>query len=82
MLAAWDAAAAGWDGNGALIRAWLGAATAAMLDAYLSPGLPTTVLIDRDGNEIGRLLGPAHWSGTDAVTLIRAALAETKSGGA
>jgi thiol-disulfide isomerase/thioredoxin len=39
-------------------------------------GLPVTVLLDRKGNEIGRLLGPADWSGPDARTLIKAALAE------
>jgi thiol-disulfide isomerase/thioredoxin len=55
--------------------------SAAMLDKFQSPGLPTTVLLDRDGNEIGRLLGPAEWSSTEAITLIRAALAETKGEG-
>ncbi len=33
MQATWDAAAAGWDGNGARIRNWLSGSTAAMLDA-------------------------------------------------
>ena len=56
--------------------------SAAALDKFLSPGLPTTVLLDRDGNEIGRLLGPAEWSSTEAITLIRAAVAEKKAGGA
>jgi thiol-disulfide isomerase/thioredoxin len=39
-------------------------------------GLPATVLIDRKGNEIGRLLGPADWASPEAKTLIKAALAE------
>ena len=39
-------------------------------------GLPATVLIDRKGNEIGRLLGPADWASPEAMTLIKAALAE------
>ena len=39
-------------------------------------GLPATVLIDREGREIGRLLGPADWSSDEAKALIRAALAE------
>ncbi len=39
-------------------------------------GLPATVLIDRQGNEIGRLLGPADWASPEAKTLIKAALAE------
>lgn len=39
MQSTWDAAAAGWDDNGALIRAWLGGSTAAMLDAAdIRPG--------------------------------------------
>lgn len=37
-------------------------------------GLPTTILIDREGCEIGYLPGPAHWSSEDAKALIRAAL--------
>ena len=39
-------------------------------------GLPASVLLDREGREIGRLLGPAAWDGEDAKRLIRAALAE------
>lgn len=34
-------------------------------------GLPTTLLIDRDGGEIGRLVGPAEWDSPDMVTFIR-----------
>lgn len=37
-------------------------------------GMPTTILIDRDGREIGRLAGPAEWDSTDAKKLIEAAL--------
>ena len=33
-------------------------------------GLPTTLLIDRDGKEIGRLLGPAEWDSPEAFELI------------
>jgi thiol-disulfide isomerase/thioredoxin len=39
-------------------------------------GLPTTLLIDRDGCELGLLSGPAEWSSPDASALIRAALRE------
>ncbi len=39
-------------------------------------GLPVTVLIDRKGREIGRLLGPAEWNSAEAVALIKAAVAE------
>jgi hypothetical protein len=37
-------------------------------------GLPTTLLIDKGGCEIGYLPGPAHWASEDAKALIRAAL--------
>ncbi len=43
------------------------------LGAY---GLPLTVLVDREGREIGRLLGPADWVADDAKRLIEAAIAE------
>src|SRR5262245_17966634 len=39
-------------------------------------GLPASILIDREGREIGRLLGPAEWNSSDAKALITAALAE------
>ena len=38
--------------------------------AFRVRGLPTTVLLDRDGNEIGRFEGGANWSGSDALALI------------
>lgn len=34
-------------------------------------GVPTTLLIDRDGHEIGRALGPAEWDRSDVVEAIR-----------
>jgi thiol-disulfide isomerase/thioredoxin len=37
-------------------------------------GLPVTLLVDPQGREIGRLLGPAEWDGEDAMRLIQAAL--------
>jgi thiol-disulfide isomerase/thioredoxin len=33
-------------------------------------GIPTTLLVDRDGREIGRRAGPAEWDGPDAARLI------------
>jgi hypothetical protein len=39
-------------------------------------GLPVTLLIDRKGYEIGRLLGPAEWNSAEAVALIKAAISE------
>jgi thiol-disulfide isomerase/thioredoxin len=40
-------------------------------------GLPISLLIDRKGREIGRLLGPAEWNSAEALALMKAALAET-----
>jgi thiol-disulfide isomerase/thioredoxin len=37
-------------------------------------GMPTTVLIDPNGCEIGHLAGPAEWASEDAIKLIQAAL--------
>jgi thiol-disulfide isomerase/thioredoxin len=52
------------------------------LALYLDPGgavqrafgvtsLPTTILIDARGREVGRLVGPAEWTAPEAVALIR-----------
>ncbi|GEP09543.1 thiol:disulfide interchange protein TlpA [Methylobacterium gnaphalii] len=37
-----------------------------------STGLPTTMLIDADGCEVGVMKGPAEWASDDGKTLIRA----------
>src|SRR6185312_2305929 len=37
-------------------------------------GMPTTLLIDPNGCEIGTIAGPAEWASDDAVKLIKAAL--------
>ncbi len=37
-------------------------------------GMPTTILIDKEGQELGRLAGAAEWDSTDAKKLIEAAL--------
>jgi hypothetical protein len=34
-------------------------------------GLPTTLLLNRDGDEIGRLLGPAEWDSPETIAFIR-----------
>jgi thiol-disulfide isomerase/thioredoxin len=39
-------------------------------------GLPTTILIDREGREVGRLTGPAVWDSAEAKRLIRAVVGE------
>ena len=37
-------------------------------------GMPTTLLIDRNGCELGTLAGPAEWASDDALRLVEAAL--------
>ena len=39
-------------------------------------GMPTTLLVDRQGCELGTIAGPAEWASDDAVKLIQAALAQ------
>ncbi len=71
--------------------AFLDEAKATVLKLYVDPsskalgalqaiGLPASVLVDRDGREIGRLLGPAEWKAPEAEQLIRAAIAEGGAG--
>ncbi len=36
-------------------------------------GLPTSILVGRDGCALGQLSGPARWDGADALALIKAA---------
>jgi len=40
-------------------------------------GLPTTLLIDRDGREIGRLIGPAEWDSPEMVEFVRCVVARS-----
>ena len=37
-------------------------------------GMPTTILINKDGLEVGRLAGPAKWDSQEAKKLIEAAM--------
>ena len=47
---------------------------ATALEAVQSVGLPTTLLIDRNGKEVGRLLGPAEWNSKESKALIKSVL--------
>jgi thiol-disulfide isomerase/thioredoxin len=38
-------------------------------------GMPTTIIVDRSGCEIGNMAGPAEWASEDGVKLVRAAIA-------
>ena len=44
-----------------------------------APGLPTTIVIDRTGQEVGRLLGPAEWDGVEALAVIKALLRPSRT---
>ena len=48
--------------------------TARMTSTLKVIGLPATLLLDGEGREIGRLLGPAEWDSEDAKRLIRSAM--------
>jgi thiol-disulfide isomerase/thioredoxin len=47
----------------------------AVLRALRVPGLPTTVLLDAQGREVARLLGPTAWDAPEVVAALRQALA-------
>jgi thiol-disulfide isomerase/thioredoxin len=40
-----------------------------------APGLPVTIIYDREGNEVARLAGGADWDSPEAVALLEAVLA-------
>ena len=50
--------------------------TAKTLDGLKAVGLPATILIDREGREVGRLLGPAEWSSPEAIALVTSVLSK------
>lgn len=41
-----------------------------------APGLPTTIVVDRQGREVGRVLGDAEWDSAEAVELLEAIAAQ------
>ena len=47
-----------------------------LLNLFQAPGLPVSILIDRQGREAARLVGPAEWASPEAIALIKAAVAE------
>jgi thiol-disulfide isomerase/thioredoxin len=46
--------------------------TGASMRAFAVRGLPTTIVIDRQGRDAGRLEGAAHWDSEPAKRLLRA----------
>jgi len=72
-------------------KAWLKEVGAQKLAYYADPsarifqdlksigrafGMPTTLLIDRQGCEVATIAGPAEWASEDAIRFIKAALAQ------
>lgn len=55
--------------------------TGTLFGTLKAVGMPTTLLIDRDGKEIGRLVGPADWASPEAKRLIEAAIAAAPPAG-
>ena len=41
-------------------------------------GMPTTLIVDGSGCEIGEMAGPAEWASADGVKLVSAAMADDK----
>ncbi|NEJ90036.1 redoxin family protein [Rhizobium leguminosarum] len=48
--------------------------------ALASFGLPTTLLVDRQGQELGRLVGPAEWDAPDMTAFLRSVIALREDG--
>jgi thiol-disulfide isomerase/thioredoxin len=44
--------------------------------ALATAGLPTTLLIDRQGQELGRLIGPAEWDAPDMVAFLKSIISQ------
>jgi thiol-disulfide isomerase/thioredoxin len=49
---------------------------ATSLAALQGPGLPITVIVDRNGKEAARLIGPADWASPEAQAVIKALIDE------
>ena len=49
------------------------------MQALAVVGLPTTLLIDRDGREIARVVGPAEWDSPEAVAQFESVIATTRT---
>jgi thiol-disulfide isomerase/thioredoxin len=46
--------------------------------AFGALGLPTTILIGRDGKELGRLVGPAEWDSPEVVAQFQSVITTTR----
>ncbi|MGL4287293.1 MAG: TlpA family protein disulfide reductase [Phreatobacter sp.] len=43
-------------------------------------GIPVTLLVDRDGSELGRLIGPAEWDSPEMLAFLREQIKRTRAG--
>jgi thiol-disulfide isomerase/thioredoxin len=48
--------------------------TARLGNEFKVVGMPTSILIDKEGREVGRLIGPAEWDSPEAKRLIQSLL--------
>lgn len=48
--------------------------------ALVSFGLPTTLLVDPQGRELGRLVGPAEWDAPDMIAFLQSIIARPQDG--
>jgi len=48
--------------------------TARLGNEFKVVGMPTSILIDKEGHEVGRLIGPAEWDSPEAKRLIQSLL--------
>jgi len=51
----------------------------ALVTAVEAPGLPTTLLVDADGNEVAAVIGETAWDSPGAVSLVKACLLQSDS---
>lgn len=74
-----DKAAAFLEETGAKRIALYTDPTGKLFSTLKAVGMPTTLIIDRNGKEIARLIGPADWASPEAVAVIEAAVAAPAS---
>jgi hypothetical protein len=43
-------------------------------------GLPSTLLLGPDGQELGRLIGPAEWDAPDMIAFLRSVITKSQKG--
>jgi hypothetical protein len=46
-----------------------------LIQQFGAPGLPFTMLVDREGREVARLAGPAEWDSPEAIEIIKEMIA-------